>query len=336
VKAHLQAGPFLLTGGGELEQERQRSFSESLSEFGPSSGRSESERENRAVYLHATAELGDVALNTGGRLEDNERFGTFATWQAGASVLVPATGGARLRAAAGRALKEPTFFENFATGFAVGNPSLDPEMSVAWEVGVERGILDGRASARATYFSQSFRDLIQYTFAPPTPGGPNYYNVAAARTRGVEVDVGTRVGPVQGGAAWTWLDTEVTDAGFDSGAGATFVEGEALIRRPKHTWALRAETPVGAGGRAYSRVSFVGARADRDFATFPATPVELAGYALWALGAEWAPWPEASGRPRAALSARVENVLDHRYEEALGFAAPGRQLYLGLSVGFGG
>jgi vitamin B12 transporter len=141
---------------------------------------------------------------------------------------------------------------------------------------------------------------------------------------------------VQGGAAWTWLDTKVTDSGFDSGAGATFVEGEALIRRPTHTWALHAETPVGARGRVHSRVSFVGARADRDFTTFPAAPVELHAYALWALGGEWRLWPEGSGRPDASLSVRAENVLDRQYEEALGFRAPGRQLYVGLSVGFGG
>ncbi|MEX2047948.1 MAG: TonB-dependent receptor, partial [Gemmatimonadota bacterium] len=335
ARAHLQVGPALLTGGAELEQERQRSFSESLSEFGPSSGRSESERENRALFLHATGDVGGIALHAGGRLEDNERFGTFATWQAGLSALVPGTG-ARLRAAAGRALKEPTFSENFSTGFALGNPDLDPETSLAWEVGLERTVAEGRASARATYFSQSFRDLIQYTFAPPRPGDPNFFNVAAARSHGVEVDVGVRVGSVQGGAAWTWLDTKVTDSGFDSGAGATFVEGEALIRRPTHTWALRAETPVGARGRVHSRVSFVGARADRDFATFPAAPVELPAYALWALGGEWRLWPEGSGRPDASLSVRAENVLDRRYEEALGFRAPGRQLYLGLSVGFGG
>ena len=42
----------------------------------------------------------------------------------------------RLRGSAGRALKTPTFFENFATGFARGNPYLDPESSTlmgAWD-----------------------------------------------------------------------------------------------------------------------------------------------------------------------------------------------------------
>jgi vitamin B12 transporter len=336
ARAHLRLGGAVLTGGAELEQERQRSFSESLSEFGPSNGRSESERENRALFLHGTGEAGGVAFNAGGRLEDNERFGIVATWQAGVTALVPGTGGVRVRAATGRALKEPTFFENFATGFALGNPDLDPETSLSWEVGLERSVLRDAATVRATYFSQSFRDLIQYTFAPPLPTDPNFFNVAAARSRGVELDVAVRVASVQAGAAWTWLDTEVTDAGFDSGPGATFVEGGALLRRPTHAGSLHAQAPVGARGRAYTRVSFVGARADRDFGTFPATAVELPRHALWALGGEWRLSTAGAGRPEASLSVRAENLLDRRYEEALGFSAPGRQLFVGLSVGFGG
>jgi len=45
---------------------------------------------------------------------------------------------ARLRVSVGRGFKEPTFFENFARGFVVGNPHLKPERSLSWEVGVER------------------------------------------------------------------------------------------------------------------------------------------------------------------------------------------------------
>jgi outer membrane cobalamin receptor len=80
----------------------------------------------------------------------------------------------------------------------------------------------------------------------------------------------------------------------------------------------------------------VGSRHDRDFATFPATPVVLEGYALWTLGAEWfVPMPQV-GLPRVSLSVRAENLLGERYEEAYAFPAPRRQMYVGLSVGFGG
>lgn len=335
VRAHLRVGGAVITGGGELEREAERSFSESLSSFGPSNGRSENERDNRALFLHATGEAGPLALHAGGRFEDNERFGTIGTWQAGISAEVPGSG-VRVRAAAGRALKEPTFFENFAAGFAVGNPDLEPETSLAWEVGLERSLFAGRAVVRTTYFDQTFQDLIQYTFTPPSPGAPNFYNVAGARSRGLEVDVVARLGSVESGASWTWLETEVTDAGFESGPGAMFVEGEPLVRRPAYAWAMRASAPVGGRARAFARASFVGERADRDFSTFPATPVELPGHALLALGGEWRLWSSGPRRPEATLTLRAENVLDRDYEEVLGYRAPGRQLYFGVRVGAGG
>ena len=56
-------------------------------------------------------------------LDENEAFGTFVTWRAGAAWrLRPAT---RVRASAGTAFKAPTFAENYAaTPFEVGNPAL--------------------------------------------------------------------------------------------------------------------------------------------------------------------------------------------------------------------
>ena len=77
LRANLRTGDFVATGGWEIEQEGQRSLTESLSQYGVSSGRSEYARENKAYYAHVTGELSRFALNVGGRLEDNERFGTF-------------------------------------------------------------------------------------------------------------------------------------------------------------------------------------------------------------------------------------------------------------------
>ncbi len=334
LRAHVSLGAATLTGGWEVEQEHQRSATESMSEFGPSSGRSESSRFNRAVFVHARGQGEGVAFTAGGRLEDNERFGTQATWEAGLSGVLPGLG-ARLRGSVGTAIKEPTFYENYATGFARGNPELDPERSIEWEVGLERELLDGAAAVRATYFRQRFQDLIQYTSAPPSPTDPNFFNVAAARASGVETELDVDAGPVRAGASWTWLHTEVTDAGFDSGSGAAFVKGEPLLRRPSESLAMHATARLGEGSHVDTRLSFEGSRDDRDFTTFPATPVELRRYALWSVGGAWRVLPALARRPDVTLSVRAENLLDQRYHEVYGFPAPGRQLYVGLAVGVG-
>ena len=336
LRAHLTVGPGVVTAGWELEEERQRSFSSSLSQFGASSADSETHRSNRAGFVHLVGGKGRVSMNGGARFEDNERFGAAGTWQLGVAVVMGGERLTRLRGSIGTGIKEPTFYENFATGFAVGNPALEPERSRSWDVGVEHRLPGDAAKLSATFFRQSFENLIQYTFLPLTPGGPNFDNVAAARARGLEVEAEVRWRGVRGGGAWSWLGTEVVDSGFDEGAGAAFVEGERLLRRPGHTLSLFAARHLGSRGNLRTGVSLVGERSDRDFTTYPATPVALPRHTLWSVGADWRLSPRGFGRSGVTLSIRGENLLDRRYDEVFGYRAPGRQLYLGASVGFGG
>jgi vitamin B12 transporter len=295
-----------LTVGGEYEEQRIRSFNESLSQFGASGGRSRNDRGNRAGYLHVVGVGGAWGGNAGLRFEDNDRFGGFLTWQAGLSWQAPS--GLRLRASAGRGIKEPTFFETFASGFTVGNPGLEPERSTSWEVGADQTVLDGR------------------------PGGPNYFNVAAASSRGIEAGLTALLGPWRTGVDATWLDTRVTDAGFDQGPGASFVDGEPLLRRPEVTvsgfldWSPDPRLSLGVTARR------VGDRWDRDFGSYPAEPVLLNGHTLVDARAGWTVMEARPGRPGLALSLQVENLGDERYQEVFGYRAPGRGVYLGGTV----
>lgn len=333
VRLNLRLGGGVVTAGWELEEERQRSFTESLSQFGPSAGRSRNDRWNRAYYAHVTGAEGHVAFNAGGRLEDNERFGSLATWQAG-TAWRPGGGPLRLRASVGRAIKEPTFFENFATGFARGNPDLDPERATSWEVGADQELVGGRVLVRGTYFDQAYRDLIQFTASPPGPDDPSFFNVAAADSRGLEVSVEAVLPALRGGVSWTWLDTEVADAGLDEGPGAAYVAGERLLRRPAHTVGLRLSRSFGARASVSAAVDRVGSRQDRDFSTFPAERVALEAYTAVSLGAEVTVL-EPAGGPALTLTFRGENLLDEAFEEVVGFRAPGRAIYLGGRLDFG-
>jgi vitamin B12 transporter len=322
------------TLGVEASQQSLRAFNESLSEFGPSSGRSDDQRWNRAMFGHVVTGVGRLGANAGVRLEDNERFGGSVTWQLGASWAL--TGSTRLRAAAGTGIKEPTLSENFATGFAVGNPDLEPERSVSWELGLEQELFGGAVGMQAGWFDQRFEDLIQYAFTPPEAGGPNFFNVAAARARGVEAEVVVGLGPVRVSGDATWLDTEVVDAGFDSGAGATFVAGQRLLRRPGLSFGGSVGYAHDARGRISLGLRHVGDRDDRDFSTFPATPVTLDAYTLLSVGGELTVLSGAGRAPGVTLTVRGENLLDRRHEEAFGFVRPGRAVYAGLRVGLGG
>jgi vitamin B12 transporter len=325
----------LLTVGGEAELESERSSSESLSEYGPATDFSEHERNNLALFTQVVTDAKGLAANLAGRLEDNEEFGRSFTYQVGVAYSLP-TVGLKIRSSLGRAVKEPTFVENYSAGFAIGNPELKPETSFSWEVGGDQELLSGRLRLSATFFSQSFQELIQYTFSPPEPGGANFYNVAEAGVRGWEIDVTTMFGPLTARSGYTYLDSQVREAGFDEGTGAIFVEGQRLLRRPRHQLSLGGRYAVGTRASVHVGIRWVGNREDRDFSTWPAVPVELGSYLALDMGATVRILDGRGTRPGVSLRLRGENLLDAHFEEAFGFPAPGRGVYLGAQVSFGG
>src|SRR5690606_30087462 len=225
----------VLTAGVELEDQQTESSSEYESEWGPGSDSFGAERTNRGVYAQALVQpIPALSLTLGARVDDNDAFGTFGTYRAGVAYR-PAQG-TKLRAGIGTAFKEPTFYENFATGFVRGNPDLRPERSLSWEVGIEQALLGNRLSVAATYFDQRFRDMIQYRSLPFGSTEPNYENVVEANARGVELEL--RAAPVAAltaSLAYTYLDTEAVDAGYATGPDAEYVQGMPLLRRPTHS-----------------------------------------------------------------------------------------------------
>ncbi|MFC1791204.1 TonB-dependent receptor plug domain-containing protein, partial [Gemmatimonadota bacterium] len=335
LKTNLELpGGSIFTLGVEVEEVEQRSFSESLSEYGPSNSQSRNQRSNKGYYVHVTTQAGGLSGNLGARIEDNEQYGEFFTYQAGLSYSVNGTG-TRFRGSLGEGMKEPSFLETTNSAFSVGDPNLDPERSRVWEVGVEQSLDRIGGTVAVTWFHQSLRDLIQYTFSPPEAGAPNYYNVAEARSRGLEVTADLPLGPIALSGGYTYLDTEVLDAGFDQGDGATFVEGEALIRRPGHQVNLGGAYSF-ARGSATADVRLVGARFDRDFSAWPSAPVELGRYTLVSLGGEILLLEPRGKTPGLTLLFRGENLLDLDYQEVFGYAMPGRALLVGGRLGFGG
>ena len=327
VRANVYPQPGLVvTAGAHFEQQEERFFNESESEFGPSNGSTDVERSNRAYYTQFLAETGPLSVVLGGRLDDNEAFGTFATYRAGGSLR---WGGTTLRASVGRSFKAPTFFENFATGFVTGNPDLDPERTFSWETGLRGVLLDGRVVVAGTYFSQTFDDLIQFTFAET----PNYVNVAEAEASGIEIEVIVEpVADLVVSGSYTYLDTKVVDAGFASGAGATFVEGARLLRRPASTFSGEVSFRGWDRGSFSIAVNRVGDRDDRDFATFPAEPVVLPSYTTVDLATQVDLLPARMSGTQLTWTLRLENVFDEQYVEVFGFPARGRTVTVGGRV----
>ncbi|MGD8277062.1 MAG: TonB-dependent receptor [Gemmatimonadota bacterium] len=326
LSADVGAGRSVLTIGATAERQSGRNETESSSAFGPYSDRSANARASGAGYVQlVTTPRTGVTLTAGSRVEHSSRFGTLATWRVGVN-LRGAPGG--LRIAAGTGFKEPTFYENFATGFVRGNPALEPERTRSAELGIERDLAAGHLHLEATGFIQQLRNLIQYTASPPETGESNYFNVGEARAAGLEL--AARVNPGGGlgiDVAWTWLRTRVTDAGF--GTDHAFLQDLPLLRRPGRQGNITARW-TGAVGRFRAGLAFVGRRDDLEFsdpADYAGARVSLPARALLDLACG-----HRIGR-RFDLLVRVDNALDQRYEEVRGFPALRRTVGIEIRAG---
>lgn len=318
----------LLTLGASLSAADEHSQSQGEASGYAYASRFRAYRRNRAGFLQLLwTGVPRLTAVAGARMDDNQAFGTFGTYRAAANYLTGA--GTRLRASVGTAFRAPTFYENFSTGYVTGNPGLRPEHALSWEGGVEQALVHGRITVGVTAFSQTFRDMIDYT-GGTTACGYSYCNVARARAAGLEYEATARPARwMTATASFTHLDTRVLTAGFDSTSGGLYHLGQALIRRPTTSWNLALAATSRSRGALDVRVSYVGRRADRDFRSYPSLPVTMPGYLRVDLGGSL-PITRAPNGTGTALTLHVQNLTGARYQSVFNFLAPGRTVLVGF------
>ncbi|HWV58013.1 MAG TPA: TonB-dependent receptor [Longimicrobiales bacterium] len=324
------AGSSTVTLGASIERQREEATGLSESSFGTFGDTLDARRTNRAYFAQVLSRpAARLDFQGGVRLEDNEAFGTFVTYRAGLAARVASS--TRLRGSVGTSFKEPTFIENFSQGFSVGNPDLDPERSLGWEIGVEQRLGDGRVELSGAWFDQRFRDLIQY-HSSANPGDPNYSNVAGARANGLEFELRADAGAgVSIDADYTWLETRVTEPGHadPSTSGA----GTRLLRRPEHKASVALAYRLAGGATGTVTLQYVGERDDLKFENFIADRVTLDPYTRVDAAVNVPVMGGAGAMPPVIATLRLNNAFGTEYEEAFGFPAPGRQFFLGVRIG---
>jgi vitamin B12 transporter len=229
--------------------------------------------------------------------------------------------GTRLRFSYATGFKEPRLEETFAgPPYTIPNLGLKPERVRAFEAGIQQDFFHGKYVFNATYFNNLFHDQINYVTVNPVTFVGEYVNVNEAFAQGAEVEVQAKLRTrLLVSAAYTYTSTEILSnpAPIDS----QYNPGEPLLRRPKNS----ATTLVSyAAGRWATNLSgsFVGRRPDDDFDGFNID--HAAGYFRADLGG----WYAINSRVTAY--ANVENLLDRRYNEVVGYPA----LPLNFRAGF--
>ncbi len=231
------------------------------------------------------------------RWEDYAEFEDQVTWRVGVSwQVIEAT---RLRAGVGKAFRTPTLLDLNGTAFGAGNPNLDAEESIGWDVGVEHVFSDDMAVA-VTYFENSIEDRIQSFPTPPI-------NLAGdTPTRGIEVAGRGEISScVSYRISYTWLD-------------------ESLQDQPENTanasldWRASDRLTLGLGATYVDERSYGGEPLEDYFL--------MRAYGAYSIS------------DNMGISARIENVLDDEYELAnfFGNRIPGAGLgmFVGINCSF--
>jgi vitamin B12 transporter len=250
-----------------------------------------------AGYLSGTVKpVKNVTLTAGLRYDDFKSIGSATTWRTGAAWLPIA--GTKLRATYGTGFSAPGSDDRYgvAEWGQLPNPNLRPEKSRGWDVGIDQSIAGDRVSLSATYFRNKFTNLFEWQYVDYVTYQGMTVNRAKATTSGIELAASAKLtSTVKSRLAYTYLDA-TDDA-----------DHVRLVRRPRHTLDAEVSAQVLKPWLAGVGVHIVADRVDGSGKLEDYTTVRLfTSYAL---------------RPDLTLKARVENVLDERYEETAGYPA---------------
>ena len=277
---------------------------------------SSGQRLNQDAYLQQQLTWGRLSAVAGGRFVHSSVFGNTGVPRIALTLLARRGGetfsGTRLRFSHATGYKEPRLEETFAgPPYSIPNPGLKPERVRAFEAGIQQDFLHGKYVFNATYFNNLFHDQINYVTVNQTTFVGEYFNVNQAFAQGAEVELQARLrSKLLLSTAYTYTSTEILSnpAPIDS----QYDPGQPLLRRPKHS-ATMLVSYLGSRWGANLSGSFVGRRPDDDFYGFNID--HAAGYVRADLGG----WYAINARVTAC--ANVENALDRRYNEVVGYPA---------------
>jgi len=294
------------------------------------------QRLNDDVYAQQQLTLGRLSVIAGGRFVHDSAFGNTGVPRVALTLLAIRGGetfsGTRLRFSYSTGFKEPRLEETFnglpgPDPFNIPNPGLKPERVRAFEAGFEQGFFSNKYVFSGTYFNNLFHHQINYVTTNNPPNFPGMYvNVNEAFAQGAEIELQAKLRPrLFLNTAYTYTSSEYLDnpASFD----AVFNPGQPLLRRPKHS-ATTLLSYLGSRWGANLGGSFVGRRSDSDFDNFGID--HAAGYVRADLGG-WYPVHR-----RVTLYVNVENALDRRYNEVVGYPALPINFRAGMRFRIGG
>jgi vitamin B12 transporter len=279
-------------------------------------GQTHGQRLSNEIYLQQQFTYGRLSGVAGGRFVHNSAFGNIGTPRVALTLVAIRGGdlfsGTRFRFSYAAGFKEPRLEETFAgPPFSFVNRGLKPEHVRAFEAGVQQDFVRGKYVFNAIYFNNLFRDQINYQEIDLVNFIGQYGNINKSFAHGAEIELQAKLSTrLLLGTTYTYTSTQILDnpAPVDQ----EFDPGKPLLRRPKHS-ATTLLSYLGNRWGANLSGSFVGRRPDDDFFFFNIN--HAAGYVRADVGG----WYAINSRVTAY--ANIENALDRRYNEVVGYPA---------------
>jgi vitamin B12 transporter len=282
-----------------------------------------------AGFVEATANIENLILVAGGRIDSFNDFGDVWTYRVAGSYKIDKT--------------DTTLHASVATGFSPPSsqdkifrfnpnpsqplPPLQPEKDFGWDAGFEQRLWNRRVTIGGTYFHNDLSNVIGFNGLFET------LNLGAAETQGVETELrATPITDLVLTASYTYLEAEKTD-----NADISQPQGSRLPRRPRNEIYVSGSYLWGKKLRTTIEAKWVNAREEINFGG-PNFDVE--DYNFVNIAAEY------EINPHMSLFGRVDNLTGEHYSEVhelvfvgpkaldSGFPALGTALYGGMKLRF--
>jgi vitamin B12 transporter len=255
------------------------------------------------------------------RRDLNDAFANVTTWRTTAAYAFRETG-TRLHGSYGKGIQNPGFAEQFGIFTSpafVGNPSVLPEESLGWDIGVEQKLWADRLILDVTYFDADLTNkIVNQEIDTDGDGTLDSWTVVnlggKSKRRGVELALTAALAPgLTLSGAYTYTDAEDAD-------------GLQEVRRPNHAASLNTSWSL-LDGRAQIDLGIIYNGAVRD-ELFGLGSVRLDDYSLVNLAASY------KLSEQVTLFGRVQNLTDADYEEIFDYNTAPIAAYAGMKVSF--
>lgn len=264
----------------------------------------DSSRTNNALFANSVYKFNkDQLINISARADTNTKYNRYLTGRIGGYYH-------GFKASVANGFRLPTFYELYGVdnyGFS-GNPNLNPERSISYEVGYKQDWFD------ITFFHIKTKDAVAYVYDPSTFTATYQNNSGASSSQGVEVVLKKRFNQFE-------IKTNTT---YNNSVDSLGVQ---KLRRPQWSSNAHAIWNAKPNLRVGMSANYTGQMYDLNGTTFARFQTDSVATYNFFVEESWF-------NEKLTVSFKINNIADKKYEQPSGYAQLGRSFYVAAKYNF--